>query len=93
MTGQGRFTLIYRLIRILRLIKLLRFVKKNAGIRIMQEKMNMSSASTNMFGLAIMVLWITHLTACIWFLQAKIQNFEDECWVVQEGMMEAPVET
>jgi len=73
--------------RILRLIKLFRFTKKNSGLSFMKVWMNLSSSNSNMLGMIAFVLFLTHLIACLFFLQAKWQDFDDNCWVVQEDMI------
>ena len=55
-------------------------------LRWLQQVFDMTSSVSNMIGLAITVLFLTHLVACLWFLQAKQSDFEDNSWVMQEGM-------
>ena len=45
-----------------------------------------------MIGLLLTVLFLTHLVACIFFLQAKWQDFPDSCWVIQEGIIDYEVD-
>ena len=87
----ARLPRLYRIVRILRLLKLFRFTKKNKGMRFLQDLLGASSAVSNMLGLAVMVLFLTHLVACMWFLQAKWQDFPDDSWVVQEDMLDKDV--
>ena len=46
-----------------------------------------------MVGLLVFVLFLNHMTACFWFLQAKWLDFEDDCWVVQEGLRDVDTGT
>ena len=71
----------------MRLIKLMRFTKRNASVSgYLNKVFNISGQAANMLKLAFMVLFLTHLVACAWFMQAKWLDFEENCWVVQEGM-------
>lgn len=65
------FTRYTRIIRILRLIKILRFAKKNKGLKIFKEWLNLSSSSFKLLMMCALVLFLTHLIACLFFLQAK----------------------
>ena len=69
------FTRMTRIIRILRLIKLFRFAKKNQGLGFIKEWLNLSSSSSNILVMCTLVLFLTHLVACLFFLQAKWQDF------------------
>lgn len=83
-----RIPRLYRIIRVLRLLKLFRLTKKRSatGFNIIQRLFAMTSAVSNMLWLCIILLFITHLVACLWYLQAKYTDFEDDCWVIKEGM-------
>lgn len=52
----------------------------------------MTSSTSSMIGMLFTVLFLTHLVACMFFLQAKWQNFPDSCWVVQEEIVDYEVD-
>ena len=35
------------------------------------------------------ILFLNHLMACLWFLNAKLHNFPASCWVVRQGLIDA----
>lgn len=71
MTKIARIPRIYRIIRILRLIKLFRLRRKNRSVsNIFRRLANVNPNALNMFRLGFMVLILTHIVACAWFLQA-----------------------
>lgn len=67
----ARLPRLYRIVRILRLIKLIRFTKDSGAMRWIQDFLQMTSANSNMLTLIFTVLFLTHLVACLFFLQAK----------------------
>ena len=88
----ARIPRIYRIVRILRLIKLFRLTKKNNTVGgFLNRILNLDSAAANILKLGFMVLFLTHLAACLWFLQAKWSNLQEDSWVVQEKMVTAPI--
>jgi len=34
-----------------------------------------------------MIMFLTHLFACLWFFQAKFTEFPDDCWVAGGGYL------
>jgi len=38
---------------------------------------------SRMLKVLIMVIFLVHLTACFWFLTAKLDNFSDDTWVMR----------
>jgi hypothetical protein len=35
------------------------------------------------------VIFMVHLTSCFWFLSAKFNDYESDCWVVVRGITDA----
>ena len=60
--------------------------KNNTVGGFLNRILNLDSAAANILKLGFMVLFLTHLAACIWFLQAKWADFQEDSWVVQENM-------
>ena len=78
----------YRAVRVLGYLKLLRFCKTQNSERFLQETLNVGIATSNIISLAVLVLFLTHITACAWFMQAKWLDFEPDCWVIQEEFLD-----
>ena len=51
----------------------------------------MPTSIQNLTQLVIMLIFIIHFVACFFFLQAKWFDFEDECWVAQEDLLDSSV--
>ena len=92
MTRITRLPRLYRIVRILRLIKLARLSKRGGFLNQIQEFLSLTSSTSSMIGMLFTVLFLTHLVACMFFLQAKWQNFPDSCWVVQEEIVDYDVD-
>ena len=84
----ARLPRLYRIIRILRLVKMMRFAKKNKSLRQLTEKLALTSGVTQMLGVVVLTVFMTHLSACFWFLQAKLDNFEPDTWPVRKGLVD-----
>ena len=41
-----------------------------------------------MLGVVVSVVFLTHVSACFWFLQAKLDNFEPDTWPVRKGLVD-----
>jgi len=76
-----RIPRLYRLLRIFRLFKLVRVLKvskfDNMG-KLLRLSNSIKTIAQNIF----FILFLTHLMGCFWFLQAKMTDFPDDCWVV-----------
>lgn len=71
----ARLPRLYRLLRILRLFKMLRLIKHNKSMKKMMDLIRMNAGIMRMINVAITVFFLVHLVACVWFLQAKFDNF------------------
>lgn len=67
---------------------MMRFAKKNKSLRKLTEFMSLTSGVTQMLGVVVTVVFLTHVSACFWFLQAKLENFEPETWPVRKGLVD-----
>jgi hypothetical protein len=48
----------------------------------------MNAGIMRMITVTISVFFMVHLIACLWFLQAKFDNFQPETWVVRKNYLE-----
>lgn len=83
-----RLQRLYRLLRIFRLLKLLRLLKVQKTEQFM-KRFDISNQTRNLIKMLITVLFFTHLTACLWFFQAKLLDFPDDCWVTKRGLIDS----
>lgn len=45
----------------------------------------MNTGIVKMVTVTVSVFFIVHLIGCMWFLQAKFDDFTPDCWVVKFG--------
>lgn len=87
----ARLPRLYRLLRILRLFKILSLLNNNASFKRLQEAINMNVGIQRMLMIAVSVVFMVHLIACMYFLVGK---FEDEDslynWAVSAGIGDSP---
>ncbi len=55
--------------------------------------MNLSIGFFKMLNVVISVIFITHFVSCMWFLTAKLQNFEPDTWVYRYALVDATTAT
>lgn len=49
----------------------------------------MGAAATNMLKLVVMGVFLIHLFSCLWFLTAKLDEMNDDTWVVRKDLVYA----
>ena len=87
----ARIPRIYKILRLLRLLKMLRFLSQNKQISKFTELFQLQGGSQQLVIVATGVLFLTHTTACLWFMQSKLNDFPCDSWVTLEGIVESPV--
>ena len=86
----ARIPRIYRIFRVFRLFKLLR-VFKTGKFGNMGKLLKLGNSVKQIGQIIGSILFLTHITGCFWFFQAKFNFFPDNCWVVQkEKLYETP---
>ena len=78
----ARLPRLYRIVRILRLFKMFRFLRANKQLRAFTELFQVTSGLSSIVWLLVTILFLTHVVACLWFMQAKWAEFPPDCWVV-----------
>ena len=71
----ARLPRLYRLMRIVRLFKIFSLLKNNASFKRLQELINLNVGVQRILVITLVVIFMVHLMACIFFLVSK---FEDE---------------
>lgn len=87
----GRLSRLYRLVRVIRLIRIVK-IANIEKIKIIQKMKIMSIFSTSMQRMVktmILCLIFVHLSACFFFLIAKINEFSPDTWVYMVGLQDA----
>jgi hyperpolarization activated cyclic nucleotide-gated potassium channel 2 len=82
---------LYRLVRLTKLFRILKMVKKgnvNRITRYFLEKLKVSANIERLIYFVLCFLVLNHLSACIWFLMAKLQDMNPDCWVTRMGFID-----
>jgi hypothetical protein len=77
---------LYRLVRLTKLFRIIKMVKKgnvNRLTRYFLEKLKVSANIERLIYFVLSFLVLNHLSACIWFLVAKLQDLSPDCWVTR----------
>lgn len=87
----ARIPKIYRLIRLTKLFRMIKIVKKgnvNKLTRYFLEKLKVNANIERLIYFIMAFLILSHLSACIWFLIAKLQDLDPDCWVSRLGFID-----
>ena len=87
----GRLSRLYRLLRIIRLIRIVKLinVKKLKILNQMKLLSIFSTSMKRMIKTMVFCLVFVHLSACFFFLIAKVNEFSPDTWVYQVGLQDA----
>jgi uncharacterized membrane protein YbaN (DUF454 family) len=58
-------------------------MKKNENFKSYFERFRKNPGISRMLKMLIMIIFLVHLTACFWFLSAKLEDFAEATWVVR----------
>ncbi len=84
----SRLPRLYKLLRILRLFKLLRLLKSNKTLKKVFDLINMNVGIVKMVTVTISVFFLIHLIGCLWFLFAKLDDFDPNTWVIRYNYLD-----
>ena len=92
----ARLPKLYRLVKLSKLFRMVKVVKKgnvNKITKYFLEKLKVNANIERLIFFIFGFLILNHLSACVWYLIAKLQDFEPDCWVTRLGYIDAtPVE-
>ena len=83
----ARLPRLYRLFRVLRIFKIFKLFKYNQKFQQWFGYLNLSATATKMLKLAMFGMFLIHLFSCFWFLTAKLDNFNEDTWVVRRDLI------
>ena len=89
----ARLPKLYRLVKLSKLFRMVKVVKKgnvNKITKYFLEKLKVNANIERLIYFIIGFLVLNHLSACFWFLIAKLQDFDPDCWVTRLGYIDAP---
>ena len=82
--GLGKLKIL-RVLRILRLVKLIRLLRASRMLKRWEQRLPINYAVLSLFKAIGTVILLAHWFACIWVLQAKIQDDMENTWMPRYG--------
>ena len=89
----ARIPRLYRLFRVLRIFRIFKLFKYNKKFQQWFGYLNLNATSTKMVKLAMFGLFLIHLFSCFWYLTAKLDEFNDDTWVIRRDLIYASLTT
>lgn len=86
-----RLPRLYRLLRIARLYRLVLKGKLSETLEHIQDCLEINRGMTKVFYFAITVLMSIHVSGCLYYYMAKIQDFGPETWVSKSFLVDQPL--
>ena len=85
----ARLPRIYRLLRIIRLLKAFKLLKFNRTFRKILASLQLNASKNRIMLSAFIAVFFVHFVSCIWYLQARLQDFDTTTWVARKGLRNA----
>ena len=92
LTKLGRLPKLYRLLKLAKLLRMTKIVKKgNVGkiAKFLLEKLKVNANIERLIYFILSFLLLNHLSACIWYFVAKLQDLSPDCWVTRLGYIDS----
>jgi hypothetical protein len=92
LTRIGRLPKLYRLLKLTKLLRMSKIAKKGNVNRITKfflEKLKVNANIERLIYFILSFLLLNHLSACIWFFVAKLQDLSPDCWVTRLGYIDS----
>ena len=87
-----RLPKLYKLVRLLKLIKLVRVFRIWTSNKFPHftkiYNRNVTPLTQLLIRMFNIVIFLNHLMACLWYLNAKMGDFSDDCWVKRQGFID-----
>lgn len=84
-----------RLVKFLRLSRLLKMLKSSGSssgfMRKVEDALDIKTSAMRLFQGFMTVIVMVHLMACLWYYEARFQNFTPDTWVAYFGFMDMDV--
>jgi hypothetical protein len=92
LTRFGKIPRLYRIVRLTKLMRMLRLIKRggvNRLTKFFMEKLKINANIERLIFFIIGFIMLNHLSACIWYFVAKLQDMSPDCWVVRLGYIDS----
>jgi Ion channel len=67
---------------------MLRLLKSNKTFKKVFDVINMNVGIVKMITVTVSVFFLVHLIGCLWFMQAKLNDFDPDTWVVRSNFLD-----
>ena len=87
----SRIPKVYKLTKLIKVLRLSKMRKKGATSlsKIFFEKFKINANVEKLITFLITFLLLSHLSTCIWYFVAKLEDLNPNCWVVRLGYIDA----
>ncbi len=92
LTRIGKLPKLYRLIKLTKLLRMSKMAKKgnmNRLTKFFLEKLKVNANIERLIYFILSFLLLNHLSACIWYFVAKLQDLDPDCWVTRLGYIDS----
>ena len=92
LTKIGKIPRLYRLLRLAKLMRMLKMAKRSNHSKFTKfflEKLKVNSNIERLIYFILGFLLLNHMSACVWYFVAKLQDLDPDCWVVRLGFVDA----
>lgn len=92
LTRIGRLPKLYRLLKLTKLLRMSRITKKGNVNRITKfflEKLKVNANIERLIYFILSFLLLNHLSACIWYYMAKLEDLSPDSWVTRLGYIDS----
>ncbi len=72
---------------------MLKIFKSNSSFSRIFDTIKMNAGVMRMISVTISVFFLVHLVGCLWFLSAKLDDFNPDTWVVRLNYLDQSPET
>lgn len=62
---------------------MMRLFKSNTNFKKIMDTIKMNAGIVRMIQVSVTVFFLVHIVGCIWFFQAKLDDFNPDTWVVR----------
>lgn len=76
------------MLRVLRMLKMLRIIRNHKFIEQLYEKLNINFGIIRMINLNLVMIFMVHMSACLWHLLATLDDDIQNTWVNAGGLLE-----
>ena len=85
-----RLPRLYRLLRIFRIFKAFQLSRGRSCVEFFMRTASLNPGLLKLFKFVVLGMLLSHIVACLWFLTAKLTDFDKDSWVVRYDLQDQP---